>query len=114
MVDTDRGVSPPSVGLSYRGQVWKKGRTMAGESGVDPSACEGEAGQVDGQEELLPAYFLDRLTRLLELERKWRSGIDGPPPRLLAHALYSTYTDCVQLGRRAEAQRMLGVLVRDA
>jgi hypothetical protein len=53
--------------------------------------------------------FLRRLARLLDLEQQWRQRIDAPPPRLLSHALYSTYTDCLQLGQREEARRLLGI-----
>ena len=81
---------------------------MLNSSGADRSACSGGDAPVSPGERLAE-LFVSRLARLVSLEQQWRQHIDGPTPRLLSHALYSTYTDCVRLGRRAEAQRILGI-----
>jgi hypothetical protein len=55
----------------------------------------------------LRAHFVQRLHRLIEL--KAMSHLDTDQRRLVNHALYSTYWDCVTLGARAEASTILGL-----
>ena len=57
----------------------------------------------------LRTYFLERLTRLEGMRTAPDSGLDSQQRRLLDHALYSTYWDCVNLGVRDDAQRLLGL-----
>lgn len=56
----------------------------------------------------LERLFLERLRRLAELRATGSPDLNAGLRHLLDHALYSTYQDCVQLGPRAEARRMLG------
>ena len=56
----------------------------------------------------LEQLFLRRLARLVELQRRWPSAVDGPIPELLEMALSSTYLDCVGLGLGDRAWRLLG------
>jgi hypothetical protein len=86
---------------------------MLDSHGAERAACDDETRRTERTGDLFPAFFLNRLARLRNLERQWRSRIDAPPPRLLSHALYSTYTDCVRLGQRAEAQRLLGTAAHE-
>jgi hypothetical protein len=56
----------------------------------------------------LGEYFLARMARLAEIRRAWLEDVvSGEPPELLDHALASTYADCVGLGLRAQARRLL-------
>jgi hypothetical protein len=58
----------------------------------------------------LEVHFLERLTRLGHTRMEAYATLDGRQRRLLDHALYSTYWDCVNLGLRKEARRIVGAL----
>jgi hypothetical protein len=60
--------------------------------------------------ERLGWFFLARLARLVGLRSEWQARLGTPPPGLLEHALASTYADCLQLGLRAEARALLGIV----
>ena len=53
----------------------------------------------------LQTHLMRRLHRLVEL--KALPHLDADQRRLVNHALYSTYWDCVGLGARAEASTIL-------
>jgi hypothetical protein len=69
-----------------------------------PQTADAPAVPSEGQ---LEDYFLERLRRLQGLRTQSGETLDGPQRRLLDHALYSTYWDCVRLGNKADAQRLL-------
>jgi hypothetical protein len=46
----------------------------------------------------LPVLFLNRLTRLIEIKASRRGEDATSERRLLDHALYSTYQDCLDVG----------------
>jgi hypothetical protein len=55
----------------------------------------------------LQAHFLERLARLQGMREELAETLDSQAQRLLDHALYSTYWDCVRLGNKDDAQRLL-------
>jgi hypothetical protein len=65
--------------------------------------------QADPERHRLAYLFLDRLCRLRELEEAWEPTRTAAERRLLGHALYSTYEDCVRIGLRTLARAMLGL-----
>jgi hypothetical protein len=52
-------------------------------------------------------FFLARLEHLVALRRSPRPGAERWQRRLLNHAIYSTYRDCVALGLVDEARTVL-------
>jgi hypothetical protein len=54
-------------------------------------------------------YFLERISRLEAMRNEYSGSMDRQQRRLLEHALYSTYWDCVNLGMRDEARESLGM-----
>jgi hypothetical protein len=66
-----------------------------------------EPGQTDGAQHRLQCLFLDRLHRLIDLDESWNPEWSAEERRLLEHALYSTYHDCVRVGLRPIARAML-------
>jgi hypothetical protein len=63
--------------------------------------------QPDGAQHRLQCLFLDRLHRLIDLDESWNAEWSTEERRLLEHALYSTYHDCVRVGLRPIARAML-------
>ncbi len=61
------------------------------------------------QRERWAALFLARLERLCHLEERFVSPptVLGDPQRLVHKAIFATYCDCVVLGHKAEAERLL-------
>ena len=61
-------------------------------------------------------FFVRRLRRLIALNRYCTSELptDDPEMRLLRHAIYSTYRDCVDQGLADEAQEILAELRNSA
>lgn len=57
----------------------------------------------------LQTLFLGRLERLASMRALCYQEGYREPLRLIDHALYSTYRDCVRLGLRAEGRRRLGL-----
>jgi hypothetical protein len=57
----------------------------------------------------LRAYFIERLAGLEAQRRDAVDTLDNQQRRLLDHVLYSTYWDCVELGMRDDALRLLGM-----
>jgi hypothetical protein len=53
--------------------------------------------------------FLARLARLCHLEERFVSSPDvvEDPQRLVQKAIFATYCDCISLGCKAEAERLL-------
>jgi hypothetical protein len=64
-------------------------------------------GCTDGQSDLLAAFFLDRLQRLLALRPTDAELSEDEATRLVRHAIYATYRDLQGLGRECEARRLL-------
>jgi hypothetical protein len=72
------------------------------------NAGNGVGGQgLDRRLTPLRTHFVQRLHRLIELKAMLR--LDTDQRRLVNHALYSTYWDCVNVGARAEASTILGL-----
>ncbi|HLH24882.1 MAG TPA: hypothetical protein VK066_20365 [Chloroflexota bacterium] len=65
--------------------------------------------RIDVQWEQQGPFYLARLERLCHLEDRFVSPPDVvlDPERLVSKAIFSTYCDCVMLGRKAEADRLL-------
>ncbi len=65
--------------------------------------------RIDLQRAQQGGYFLARLERLCHLEERFVSPPDvvSDPGRLVSKAIFATYCDCVMLGRKAEAERLL-------
>jgi hypothetical protein len=63
--------------------------------------------QTDAAHHRLQCLFLDRLHRLIDLDDSWNPEWSAEERRLLEHALYSTYHDCVRVGLRPIARAML-------
>lgn len=55
----------------------------------------------------IQCLFLERLHRLIDLDESWSPEWSADERRLLEHALYSTYHDCVRVGLRPIARAML-------
>ncbi len=66
--------------------------------------------RMDVEREQQGAYFLARLERLCHLEERLVSPPDAvlEPARFVCKAIFATYCDCVMVGRKAEAERLLG------
>lgn len=65
--------------------------------------------RTDAEREQRAALFLARLERLCHLEDRFVSPPDvvTDPHRLVCKAIFSTYCDCLHLGRKVEADRLL-------
>lgn len=75
--------------------------------GQRPSTDDGlRVEEIDGGIAELEPYFLGRLRRLSALRHASRR-LPRTDQRLVDHALYSTYWDCVQLGLRGAAREAL-------
>jgi len=63
----------------------------------------------DVQREQWATVFLGRLERLCHLEERFVSPPDAlaDPQRLVYKAIFATYCDCVGLGRKHEAERIM-------
>lgn len=57
----------------------------------------------------LADLFLRRLARLARLRTTWAGRLSGQEERLVGKAIYSTYMDCLALGRGPEARGILAV-----
>ena len=55
----------------------------------------------------LQCLFLERLHRLVDLNESWSAEWSAAERRMLEHALYSTYHDCVRVGLRPIARAMI-------
>jgi hypothetical protein len=57
----------------------------------------------------LPTLFLDRLSRLLHQEQEWRRRVAGDDwrLRLIHHAIYTTYCDCIAQGLTDRARDLI-------
>lgn len=55
----------------------------------------------------LQLHYLRRLNRLLRLRADQRGLLNEEGARLIDRAIYSTYTDAVDLGVTAEAKKLL-------
>lgn len=64
---------------------------------------------IDVQWEQHETFYLARLERLCHLEERFVSPPDVilDPERLVSKAIFATYCDCLRLGRKAEAERLL-------
>ncbi len=51
--------------------------------------------------------YLDHLSRMLSLRRDHFDEINDAGLKLLDHSIFVTYCDCIKLGERAEASRLL-------
>jgi hypothetical protein len=65
--------------------------------------------RTDVERERRAVFFLARLERLCHLEERFVSPPDVvvDPRRLVSKAIFSTYYDCVVLGRKVAADRLL-------
>ncbi len=65
--------------------------------------------RTDVERERRAVFFLARLERLCHLEERFVSPPDVvvDSQRLVRKAIFSTYCDCLQLGRKADAHRLL-------
>ncbi|HEY7060451.1 MAG TPA: hypothetical protein VII06_03155 [Chloroflexota bacterium] len=65
--------------------------------------------RIELQWEQQGAFFLARLERLCHLEERFVTPPDvvQEPERLVHKAIFATYCDCVTVGRKAEAERLL-------
>jgi hypothetical protein len=65
--------------------------------------------KADVRSEQFASFFLARLERLCNLEARYVSPPDvlTDPRRLVCKAIFATYCDCVALGRKAEAERVV-------
>lgn len=61
----------------------------------------------DGALSPLQLHYLRRLNRLLRLRADQRGLLNEEGTRLIDRAIYSTYTDAVDLGVTAEAKKLL-------
>ena len=70
--------------------------------------------RIDVQQEQQADFYLARLERLCHLETRFVSPPDAVlnPERLVSKAIFATYCDCVMLGRKAEAERLLASRVQ--
>lgn len=66
-----------------------------------------ESWKSDAARHQLQCLFLDRLHRLVDLDESWNPEWSQEERRLLEHALYSTYHDCVKVGLRPIARAMI-------
>ena len=76
-------------------------------SDMDRQSSNTESWQAHGAQHQLQCLFLDRLHRLIDLDESWSPEWSAEERRLLEHALYSTYHDCVRVGLRPIARAML-------
>jgi hypothetical protein len=69
----------------------------------------GAVGTADDPFAPLSALFLDRLTRLLYQEHEWRLRVpsDDWRLRLIHHAIYTTYCDCIAEGLADRARDLI-------
>jgi hypothetical protein len=72
--------------------------------------------RIDVQREQQGAFYLARLERLCHLGERFVSPPDAvlEPERLVSKAIFATYCDCVMLGHKAEAERLLAGRTRRA
>ena len=65
--------------------------------------------RIDVQQEQQGDFYLARLERLCHLEARFVSPPDAVlnPERLVSKAIFATYCDCMMLGRKADAERLL-------
>jgi hypothetical protein len=70
-----------------------------------PSSIQPEHG--DTERHKLQCLFLERLHRLVDLNECWSPEWSAAERRMLEHALYSTYHDCVRVGLRPIARAMI-------
>jgi hypothetical protein len=65
--------------------------------------------RTDIQREQQGAFYLARLERLCHLDERFVSPPDFilEPARLVSKAIFATYCECVLLGRKVEAERLL-------
>jgi len=63
--------------------------------------------RADTDQHSLQCLFLERLHRLVDLDESWNPEWSSEERRLLEHALYSTYHDCVRVGLRPIARAII-------
>ena len=65
--------------------------------------------RIDLQWDQQGMFFLARLERLCHLDERFVSPPDNllNPERLVSKAIFATYCDCVTVGCKAEAERLL-------
>ena len=65
--------------------------------------------KADVRSEQLASFYLARLERLCNLEVRFVSPPDvlTNPRRLVCKAIFATYCECVALGRKPEAERLM-------
>jgi hypothetical protein len=69
---------------------------------------------IDVQLEQQGSFYLTRLERLCHLEERFVSPPEVvlDPERMVSKAIFATYCDCVRLGQKAEAERLLASRTR--
>ncbi len=67
--------------------------------------------KADVRSEQLASFYLARLERLCNLEARFVPPPDVlvDPRRLVCKAIFATYCECVALGRKTEAERVVDV-----
>ena len=65
-----------------------------------------------GEQHALQCLFLDRLHRIAERRNEWTPHDGVSSRRLLDHALYSTYMDCLAVGMRPVARAVIAEVRR--
>jgi len=70
--------------------------------------------RIDADREQQGTYFLARLERLCHLEDRFVTPpeVVAEPERLVSKAIFATYVDCVTLGFKPEAERLLASRVQ--
>ena len=56
---------------------------------------------------VIQRFFLTRLEAFVAARRRPDVGLDRAQSRLIDHAIYSTYRDCIELGLADEARTVL-------
>jgi hypothetical protein len=64
-------------------------------------------GDFRGEQHSLQCLFLDRLHHIAERRNSWTPQDGRLTRRLIDHALYSTYMDCLAVGMRPVAQAVI-------
>ena len=76
---------------------------------MDATPSPRSGGSADQERDELRRLFMERLKRLAELDARCTEDSDSEDRKLLQRALSSTYWDCIRLGLRADARKVLGL-----
>lgn len=76
---------------------------------MDSNTTRPPGGRADQEREELRQHFMERLKRLAHMDAEVAERADPEQRRLLDRAMSSTYWDCIRLGMRAQARKVLGL-----